>query len=158
MSWKNNLVAMCRKHWADVGCGAKVKPEGAKPVLKLPHTQESRRRWRSYQGKGSFNTNWKRKDNKKDIGPINKNDRTCSLPTDATDILWHLLLTKKNYSKLCLFLSITDKLAIMNKLSRVVFSCTLKKYLCKTWVCYETQCIWKERSLDKIPSCVYSIY
>ena len=39
-------------------------------------------------GQGSFSTNWKEKDNKKDTGPINKNDRTCSLPTDVTDILW----------------------------------------------------------------------
>ena len=69
------------------GVRGKVKPEGAKPVLKLPHTQESRRRRRSYQGRAVSIQTGKEKDNKKDIGPINKNDRTCSLPTDATDIL-----------------------------------------------------------------------
>lgn len=70
------------------GVRGNVKPEGAKPVLKLPHTQGSRSKMmKVLSGQGSFSTNWKEKDNKKDTGPINKNDRTCSLPTDVTDIL-----------------------------------------------------------------------
>ena len=38
-----------------------VKPEGAKSVLKLPHTIESRSKTiKVLSGQGSFNTNWKR--------------------------------------------------------------------------------------------------
>lgn len=39
-----------------------VKPEGATPVLKLPHTKESiSKTIKVLSGQGSFNTNWKRK-------------------------------------------------------------------------------------------------